>query len=75
MAGPVEKLCGICRCGVGLDRVSCRRAVIRSNIELREELLLCERLGEDAGGVELGVPFVPIGLPILPVPLTPELPL
>ena len=75
LAGPVEELCGICRCGVVLDRVSCRRDVIRSKIELREELLLCERLGEDARGVELGVLFVPIRLPILSVPLRPELPL
>ena len=74
MAGLVEKLCGICRCGVILDRASCRRVVIRSKIELREELLLCERLGEDACGVEFGVLFVPIPLPILPVPLRPELP-
>ena len=75
LAGPIEELCGICRCGASLDRVSCRRDVIRWKIELREELLLCERLGEDACGVELGVLFVPIRLLILPVPLRPELPL
>lgn len=75
LAGPIEESCGICRCGASLDRVSCRRVVIRSKTELREELLLCERLGGDAGGVWLGVLFVPIGLPILPVPLRSELPL
>ncbi len=73
LAESAEPLCPIWRGGVGPEGVSCRRAAMRSNIELREKLLLSERLGD----VEFGLLLlsVPIRLPIRSAPLKPELPL
>ncbi len=76
-AGPAERPGAIWRCGAGPERVPCRRAAMRSNIELREKLLLSERLDDGVCDVEFGLLLlpVPIRVPILSAPLKLESPL